>query len=127
LFSFSLCLFRVSPNIFHLMVNPLLRAIGAIEPRIASIFYLAIIFSELLVSCRRIVCLIATFLYILLDALSDITHRPRREGDGLSPVHVVNVETKDTHEEATNGALAALDLMERVRKTWPRICIFFAI
>jgi hypothetical protein len=38
---------------------------------------------------------------------------------------VVNVETKDTHEEATNGALAALDLMERVRTTW--LCIFISL
>jgi len=46
---------------------------------------------------------------------SDIVHRSRSEGVPLAPVHIVNVETRDTHEEAANGALAALDLMDRVR------------
>lgn len=47
-------------------------------------------------------------------APEDVIHRPVREGFGINPVHLVNIETKDTHEEATNGALASLDLMERV-------------
>lgn len=59
--------------------------------------------------------LVVTFDRIVFEAVVDeVTHRPRREGVGIAPVHVVNVETKDTHEEAANGALAALDLVERI-------------
>jgi hypothetical protein len=45
---------------------------------------------------------------------SDILHRPPRDGCGVAPVHVINIETKDTHEEAVNGARAAWELMVAV-------------
>jgi hypothetical protein len=45
---------------------------------------------------------------------ADILHRAPRDGCGVAPVHVINIETKDTHEEAVNGARAAWELMVAV-------------
>jgi hypothetical protein len=106
------------------MVNPLLRVMSTIEPKTACIFISRWYIQNCFCAVFELHVSLHHFCVFLLDAVSDITHRPRREGDGLSPVHVVNVETKDTHEEATNGALAALDLMERVRKHCHEFTLF---
>ena len=56
--------------------------------------------------------LVISFDRLVFDSIiDDVTHR-KRERVGV--LHVVNVETKDTHEEAANGAMAALDLMDKV-------------
>jgi RNA polymerase II subunit A C-terminal domain phosphatase SSU72 len=61
--------------------------------------------------------LVISFDRMVFDAIiDDVTHRKR---DRVGVLHVVNVETKDTHEEAANGAMAALDLMDRVHHTFP--------
>ena len=51
--------------------------------------------------------------------VSSYLHRAPNTSENFIPAHVqvvnvINVETKDTHQEAANGASTALSLMDRV-------------
>ena len=58
--------------------------------------------------CLRYVCLILSD-----DGLTDLL---ARGGDLNRPVHVINVEIKDSHEEALIAGKAMIELCEAVRR-----------
>ena len=41
-----------------------------------------------------------------------------RENKGCTPVHVINIDVEDNHEEATIGAILISDLVNLVRATF---------
>eukprot|EP00455_Lapot_gusevi_P036044 TRINITY_DN4000_c0_g1_i2.p1 TRINITY_DN4000_c0_g1~~TRINITY_DN4000_c0_g1_i2.p1 ORF type:complete len:116 (+),score=28.48 TRINITY_DN4000_c0_g1_i2:54-401(+) len=57
--------------------------------------------------------LVISFDLRVYETIIDDVMQRQREDVG-KPVHIINLDTKDTHQEAANAALAALALYERI-------------
>ena len=59
------------------------------------------------------------FVNIVLIVLHvTFTDMESREKDGMTPVHIINIDIQDNHEEATIGAFMICDLVSMVKKTF---------
>ena len=52
---------------------------------------------------------------VLIMLYGILTDMESREKDGMTPVHIINIDIQDNHEEATIGAFMICDLVSMVK------------